>query len=485
MKYNKTLISINNVIKTFPVKKLHMLYKEKINFKAIDNISLNISVGETVGIVGESGCGKSTFGRTILQLYKQTSGRTMYYGKTIEELHPKYIKILLKNLKTEINRYNKLLENKNKLEKQNKLSASYNHIIRLREINKKEQELLLDITNIIGGFIVADNIDYISQLFLKEYKAKLHAVKLKDIINSKNTKNIKKTIDLYNKKQLISKEMRKLINKEKEKYTQNLEFEKYENNLDNGINLAKLTSSEMRLLRRDLQVVFQDPHSSLDPRMTVGQIIGEGLLAHGIFKKNDDKMQEYIMKIMEDCGLSGYMLHRYPHQFSEGQRQRVNIARTLALKPKFVVCDEVVSALDVSIQSQIINLLLDLKEKEGLTYLFISHNLNVVKYISDKIGVMYLGNLIELCDSEELFKNPFHPYSKALIDSIPTTDGKDDNMILLEGDMPSPINPPNGCKFHTRCPHCKEICENVIPEFIEYEKNHFVACHMRGKKNDI
>jgi len=237
----------------------------------------------------------------------------------------------------------------------------------------------------------------------------------------------------------------------------------------------------MRLLRRDLQIVFQDPYSSLNPRMTVGQIIGEGLLAHGFFKKNDAEMQDYVMKIMEDCGLSGYMLHRYPHQFSGGQRQRIGIARALALKPKFVVCDEAVSALDVSIQSQVINLLLDLKEKEDLTYLFISHDLSVVKYISDRIGVMYLGNLVELCDSEEMFKNPLHPYTEALMSAIPTTEEEQTEAILLEGDIPSPIRPPKGCKFHTRCPKCMDICKQVIPEFIEYEKDHFVACHLRKK----
>ncbi len=237
----------------------------------------------------------------------------------------------------------------------------------------------------------------------------------------------------------------------------------------------------MRLLRRDLQIVFQDPYSSLNPRMTVGQIIGEGLLAHGFFKKNDAEMQDYVMKIMEDCGLSGYMLHRYPHQFSGGQRQRIGIARALALKPKFVVCDEAVSALDVSIQSQVINLLLDLKEKEDLTYLFISHDLSVVKYISDRIGVMYLGNLVELCNSEEMFKNPLHPYTEALMSAIPTTEEEQTEAILLEGDIPSPIRPPKGCKFHTRCPKCMDICKQVIPEFIEYEKDHFVACHLRKK----
>jgi peptide/nickel transport system ATP-binding protein len=234
----------------------------------------------------------------------------------------------------------------------------------------------------------------------------------------------------------------------------------------------------MRLLRKDLQLIFQDPYSSLNPRMTVGQIIGEGLLAQRFFKEDGELMQEYVMKVMEDCGLSSYMIHRYPHQFSGGQRQRIGIARSLALNPQFIVCDEAVSALDVSIQAQIINLLKDLKEKMKLTYLFISHDLAVVKYISDRIGVMYLGNLMELADSKRIFERPLHPYTEALLSAIPTTDiNKRGETMLLEGDIPSPINPPKGCKFHTRCRYCTEICTQVVPEWRELESNHFVACH--------
>ena len=234
----------------------------------------------------------------------------------------------------------------------------------------------------------------------------------------------------------------------------------------------------MRQLRRDLQLIFQDPYSSLNPRMTVGQIIGEGLLAHNFFAKNDDSMMDYIMKTMEDCGLASYMIHRYPHQFSGGQRQRIGIARSLAVKPKFVVCDEAVSALDVSIQSQVINLLQDLKEKEHLTYLFITHDLSVVKYISDRIAVMYLGNVVELADSEQLFSHPLHPYTEALLLAIPTTDLERRKQIVpLEGDIPSPVKPPKGCKFHTRCKYATDVCREVVPDFVEAAPGHFVACH--------
>lgn len=247
---------------------------------------------------------------------------------------------------------------------------------------------------------------------------------------------------------------------------------------DNGVDLARLKTQEMRFLRKDMQMIFQDPYSSLNPRMTVGQIIGEGLLAHGIFKKNDEKMQAYVMEVMEKCGLAPYMIHRYPHQFSGGQRQRIGIARALALKPRFVVCDEAVSALDVSIQSQIVNLLKDLGNEDNLAYLFISHGLSVVKYISDRIGVMYLGNIVELAESQEMFDHPTHPYTEALLSAIPTTDvDSNREMIPLEGDIPSPVHPPKGCKFHTRCKYCTEICKHITPELVEMRPGHFVACH--------
>ena len=230
------------------------------------------------------------------------------------------------------------------------------------------------------------------------------------------------------------------------------------------IDLKSLSKEEMRVLRKDLQLIFQDPYSSLNPRMTVWQIIGEGLVSHGVFKRGDPAMRDYIFQVMERCGLATYMFGRYPHQFSGGQRQRIGIARSLALNPSFVVCDEAVSALDVSIQSQILNLLSDLKEKQNLTYLFITHDLSVVKYISDRIGVMYLGNMVELAPTEELFANTLHPYTEALLSAIPVVDEDDKReRILLEGDIPSPVNPPSGCKFHTRCRYCQQKCMEEVP----------------------
>lgn len=247
---------------------------------------------------------------------------------------------------------------------------------------------------------------------------------------------------------------------------------------ENPMDLTKLSKEQIRKMRKDLQLIFQDPYSSLNPRMTVGQIISEGLRAHHIFEKHDATSQAYTLDIMEQCGLAPYFVHRYPHQFSGGQRQRIGIARSVALKPKFIVADEPVSALDVSIQSQIINLLLDLKQEEKLTYLFISHDLSVIKYISDRVGVMYLGNIVELTETKKLFDHPFHPYTEALLQAIPTTDVDHKKKIkILEGDIPSPINPPPGCKFHTRCRYATAVCKEVPPEMLERAPGHFVACH--------
>ena len=330
----KVLLTVRDVKQYFPVKKTKLREKQRY-VRANDGISLDIYAGETLGLVGESGCGKSTFGRTLLQLYPQTHG---------------------------------------------------------------------------------------------------------DVIYHKDGKDI---------------------------------------------DLKKLSKEEMRVLRKDLQLIFQDPYSSLNPRMTVGQIIGEGLVSHGIFKRGDPAMRDYIFKVMEDCGLATYMFGRYPHQFSGGQRQRIGIARSLALNPAFVVCDEAVSALDVSIQSQILNLLSDLKEKQNLTYLFITHDLSVVKYISDRIGVMYLGNMVELAPTEELFSNTLHPYTEALLSAIPVVDEEDKReRILLEGDIPSPVNPPSGCKFHTRCRYCQQKCKEEVPEWTNVGNDHYVACHFPLHKKE-
>lgn len=250
--------------------------------------------------------------------------------------------------------------------------------------------------------------------------------------------------------------------------------------LFNGKEIYDMSPKELRALRTKMQIIFQDPFSSLSPRLPVGEIIGEAVREHKLVSKAE--YNDYIDKVMDNCGLQPFHKARYPHEFSGGQRQRICIARALALNPEFVVCDEPVSALDVSIQAQIINLLKDLQDQYNLTYLFISHDLSVVEHISDSVGVMYLGNLVEYGDTEDIFRNPLHPYTKALFSAIPVPDPNAKmNRIVLEGSIPSPANPPSGCKFHTRCPYATERCKVEAPCQREVEPGHYVVCHLFDK----
>ena len=502
----KVLLRVSNLKQYFPLK------KKGLYVKANDGITLDIYEGETFGLVGESGCGKSTLGRTLLQLYRQTDGRTMYYGRTLDDLAPVYVKKTLQTLEKRREKWHELKKHLANVQKEYDAlpdgEAKYKKHNELDKAVKDENDALLDMANLIGGFVCVKDIQAVQKLFLEEYRISKERVKemnrrgavqldLDDLLfdikkaeeNGKNTSGLKsKEAKLRASLAKIDEKLAELarrigdvrhqLDAQRAQYADDAEFARYEALRDEGIDLARLEYDEIRQLRRDLQLIFQDPYSSLNPRMTVGNIIGEGLLAHGFFKKNDERMQEYIIKTMEDAGLASYFLHRFPHQFSGGQRQRIGIARSLAVKPKFVVCDEAVSALDVSIQSQIINLLADLKEQSNLTYLFITHDLSVVKYISDRIGVMYLGNMVELANTQELFDHPLHPYTEALMAAIPTTDVEENRELrILEGDIPSPVNPPQGCKFHTRCAHCTEICKHAVPEWKEMAPGHFVACH--------
>jgi peptide/nickel transport system ATP-binding protein len=484
--------------------------------RANEDITIDIYEGETLGIVGESGCGKSTFGRVLLQLYPQTAGCTLYYGTTLDRMTPHYVEDTIvheekyrRKLKKSTEKYEEL---RKKVEEAGGEDSADFYLLQSEHLAKGEMETdISNIVKILGGFYPCNDRKGINLLH-KEYEAnkkrneasekvKLHRIQtelfeqdLEDAEDAKKAKLQKKVDDAKQKLAALQKaeaeaqaEVDKItaeLEAIRASYAGNEEFQRYEAMRDNGVDLARLKYGEMRKLRKDLQIIFQDPYSSLNPRFTVGQIIEEGLVTHNFFRHGSSKMRAYIVETMEKCGLQEYMLHRYPHQFSGGQRQRICIARALAVQPKFVVCDECVSALDVSIQSQIINLLQDLKEKQKLTYLFISHDLSVVKFISDRIAVMYLGNIVELTDKKTIFKDPRHPYTVALLSSIPTTDpgSADKERIILEGSIPSPVNPPDGCKFCTRCYMATEKCRRVTPALVEIEPGHFCACHYPERK---
>lgn len=320
------LLVVNDLKEYFPISK-SLIKSNTVYLKAVDGVSLKLKAGHTIGIVGESGCGKTTLGRTILRLYEPTGGEVIFEGKHIE----------------------------------------------------------------------------------------------------------------------------------------------------------KLKGNTLRKMRPNFQMIFQDPYSSLSPRMTVGEIVGEAVKVHHIVPK--EQYKEYIVDIMTKCGLQPHYFDRYPHEFSGGQRQRICIAKALALKPKLVICDEPVSALDVSIQAQIINLFKDLQESDNLAYLFISHDLSVVEHISDEVGVMYLGNMVEYGSKREMFDNPLHPYTKALFSAVPVPDPDSKiKRIVLQGDIPSPANPPKGCKFHTRCSECMSACKLFQPKFTDLGGGHYVACHKYDQK---
>jgi oligopeptide transport system ATP-binding protein len=245
-----------------------------------------------------------------------------------------------------------------------------------------------------------------------------------------------------------------------------------------GQDLTSMNTKTMRGMRREMQVIFQDPYSSLNPRMTAGNIIGEPLIVHGLVA-NKTEYRNKVADLLTNVGLNPYMADRFPHEFSGGQRQRIGVARALSVSPKFIVADEPVSALDVSIQAQIINLLEDLQEQFNLTYLFIAHDLSVVRHISDRVGVMYLGHLVEMAERNEIYRNPIHPYTKALLSAVPIPDPVLDaqrERVLLTGEVPSPLNPPSGCVFHPRCPAANDTCSQILPELREVETDHYSAC---------
>ena len=501
------LLSITNLKKYFPVAK-SSLFAKQMYVRANEDITIDIYKGETLGLVGESGCGKSTLGRVLLQLYEQTAGSTMYYGRTLDTVAPEYVMDTLKNADKYVAHYHKAVAHAEELAKKCDALGDKATFFDLQDKNLAacDAKTALDYAaKILGGFMVKDTVKG-AELLMNRYRHAFRAAALQTQIDEhhveiemlegvaedepKKAASCEKKIQAHQAKineletlhkaaVAATEEAEKVLAAERAKHADDEEFQKYEAMLDDGVDLKRLKYKEMRLLRKDLQIIFQDPYSSLNPRMTVGQIIEEGLVTHKFFKRGSKRMKPYVFETMNKCGLQNYMYNRYPHQFSGGQRQRICIARALALNPEFIVCDEPVSALDVSIQAQIINLLKSLQEKYNLTYLFISHDLSVVEYISDTVGVMYLGNLVEYGETEDIFRNPLHPYTKALFSAIPVPDPTVKmERIVLEGSIPSPANPPSGCKFHTRCANCMEKCKTEAPQQREIEPGHYVVCHL-------
>ena len=379
----ETVLEVNHLCMYFPINTGFL--KTKL-LKAVDDVSFTVKRGETVGLVGESGCGKTTLGRTILQLYKPTAGRIIFNGQRV-------------NPGTKMD----ILELQGKIKEMEGLIAELDSKVALGDSEAIEQTKL-----------AKDRIERLAR-------------------------NIEKI-------------------KASKKYYRGL----------------------VKEFRKHAQMVFQDPYSSLDPRMTVEDIIAEPLDAHKICKTKEERHQR-VEELMKMVGLSSEHATRYAHEFSGGQRQRIGIARALALNPEFIVCDEPVSALDVSIQAQVINTFKELQEKLKLTYLFVAHNLLVVRHISNRIAVMYLGHIVEFAGSDELFENPLHPYTNSLLSAIPVPDpkiAKNNKRIIMQGDIPSPLNAPSGCPFRTRCPKATERCALERPKLVEVKPGHQVACHL-------
>lgn len=438
---SKVIIRTEDLKQYFPVTASKKFFAKPKFLKANNGIDLEIYESETFGLVGESGCGKSTLGRVILQLYKQDRGNTIYYGRSLYEVQPQYVLKYLQGFKSIKAKFLREKEKALAKNSQSRLDAA------MREYRVLAR-LFGPLYNLEGT-----EADQAIALLIKEYQLGVELFK-----NS----NPDKQVEL----DAVQKEIKALEAKQAEadNYAELLKFKDY------GIDLTKLTSSELRNIRRDIQIIFQDPYSSLNPRMTVGEIISEALVEHGLYKKGSAELESYIFEIMQKCGLEPHFIHRYPHQFSGGQRQRIGIARALALKPKFIVCDEAVSALDVSIQAQIIKLLQKLKEEENLTYLFISHDLSVINNICDRIGVMYFGDMVELADNYDIFDNPQHAYTKMLLSSIPSMEKRDIEVSVYDEEY-SIENDSNRAK--------RQFTDDGIyekkNEFIFVEEGHYVS----------
>ncbi len=524
MSGKQPLLELKKLKKYFPVRR-------GVSIKAVEDVTFTIYEGEKFGVVGESGCGKSTLGRVILQLYQQTSGAAIYYGRTLEEIGPQYLSHEISKLmeyQTKANEfYQKSLKLDAKAEAIRKekdalspLGTTNREVLKEIRLSKKISDLefqslelrkdasrhLREGSRTVGSLILCKDLPKVKELFEQSARETAMATvanrALKTLehqseqlaVEGKQDASLEKKIEAARAR--VQKHVdaaRQYRQKAWDDYhgkdilplterTLDPEYQKkLDGNYETGINLGKLTRSEMRGLRRDMQMIFQDPAASLDPRQTVGKSIEEILVINEDLSAEVRK--ERVMNLLDEVGLKREHYYVYPHTLSGGQKQRVGIARAIALNPKFVVLDECVSALDVSVQAQILQLLNELSKEKDLTYFFITHDLGVVKHFCDRIVVMYLGNVCEIAESKDLFHNPMHPYTQSLLAVVPRMRvGEHSTEFVLEGDVPSAIHPPKGCPFHTRCSRCMEICSQEKPKPIENEPGHFVACHLYSKQ---
>ena len=520
MSQEKALLELKKLKKYFPVRR-------GVSIKAVEDVSFTIYEGEKFGVVGESGCGKSTLGRVILQLYPQTSGAAIYYGRTLEEMGPKYLAhevSMLMDYQTKAQGfYQKSLELDRKAEairqekdalsalgvtnrevlKEIRLSKKISELeFRSKELRKDASRHLREGSRTVGSLILCKDLPKVKELFQQAQKETEQAAAANKTLqtlehNYEHFRLSGKTDPAQEKKiadtrAKVAEHVAKAGQYRQKAWddyhgkdilpitelTLDPEYQaKLDRNYETGINLGKLTRGEMRRLRRDMQMIFQDPAASLDPRQTVGKSIEE------VFVINSDlspeARKERTLSLLEEVGLKREHYYSYPHTLSGGQKQRVGIARAIALNPKFVVLDESVSALDVSVQAQILQLLNELSREKDLTYFFITHDLGVVKHFCDRIVVMYLGSVCEIAESSALFHDPLHPYTQSLLAAVPRLRvGEHSTELVLEGDVPSAMNPPKGCPFHTRCVKCTEICQREKPAPTEIKPGHFVACHL-------
>lgn len=520
----KVLLELKKLKKHFPVRR-------GVSIKALEDVSFSIYEGEKFGVVGESGCGKSTLGRVILQLYPQTSGACIYYGRTLDEMCPQYLakevtklpqyqkkaeefyqKSLVLDqkaeaLKKEISALSALGTNK-KVRKEAALQKKLSILeFRSKELKKDASRQLREGSRTVGSLILCKDLPAIQQLYDKAQKETALAAgsiqKFRELEKQYEESRVAGKADaaLKEKMETARKEAREYVAAAKEfrskawqdyhgkdilpitERTLDPAYQaKLDSNYETGINLGKLTRSEMRDMRREMQMIFQDPAASLDPRQSIGKSIEEVYVINTDYPASVRK--EKVMDLLEKVGLKREHYYSYPHALSGGQKQRVGIARAIALDTKFVVLDESVSALDVSVQAQILQLLNELSQEKHLTYFFITHDLGVVKHFCDRILVMYLGSVCELADSKELFHNPLHPYTSSLLAAVPRLKIGQEHSTesVLEGDVPSAMNPPKGCPFHTRCSKCMDICTREKPLVVEQEPGHFVACHLYTKE---